>query len=67
MSDVGLVLIVILILAIVWRGPKTLPQIGRALGLGVKEARKEASELRDEAREAQAKGEGEPPKEGPGA
>ena len=47
MSDVLVVLIVVLILVLVWRGPKTLPGIGAALGRGVKEARSEASKLRD--------------------
>jgi len=47
MSDVLVVLIVVLILVLVWRGPKTLPGIGAALGRGMKEARHEASKLRD--------------------
>jgi Sec-independent protein translocase protein TatA len=34
-------LIIILILVIIWRGPKTLPILGKAFGQGVKEARKE--------------------------
>lgn len=46
MGDVLLVLIVILILAIIWRGPKTIPEIGRMFGRGVREARIEASKLR---------------------
>jgi Sec-independent protein translocase protein TatA len=48
MSDVGLVLVVILVLVIVWRGPKTLPKIGQALGRGVKAAREEARSIGDE-------------------
>ncbi len=44
--DLLVVLIVILIVVLVWRGPKTLPKLGEALGRGVKEARREASELR---------------------
>jgi Sec-independent protein translocase protein TatA len=47
MSDVLVVLIVVLILVLVWRGPKTLPGIGAAFGRGVKEARNEAGKLRD--------------------
>jgi Sec-independent protein translocase protein TatA len=47
MSDILVVLIIVLILVLVWRGPKTLPGIGAALGRGVKEARSEASKLRD--------------------
>jgi len=47
-SDFLIVLIVILILAVIWRGPKTLPKIGQALGRGVREARAEAAKLRDD-------------------
>jgi len=47
MSDVLVVLIVVLILVLIWRGPKTLPGIGAALGRGVKEARDEAAKVRD--------------------
>jgi len=47
MGDLLVVLIVVLIVVIVWRGPKTLPGIGQALGRGVREARNEASKLRD--------------------
>jgi TatA/E family protein of Tat protein translocase len=36
-----LILIVILIVVLVWRGPKTLPKLGAAFGRGVKEARRE--------------------------
>jgi Sec-independent protein translocase protein TatA len=43
MGDVAIILIVILVLAIIWRGPKTLPRLGEALGRGVREARKEVS------------------------
>ena len=46
MSDFLLLLIVILILVLIWRGPKTLPEIGRMFGRGVREARIEASKLR---------------------
>lgn len=46
MSDLLLVLIVILILVLIWRGPKTLPELGRMFGRGVREARIEAGKLR---------------------
>ena len=39
MPDLVIILVVILILVLLWRGPKTLPQLGEALGRGVKEAR----------------------------
>ena len=35
---------------LIWRGPKTLPKIGQALGRGVREARTEAAKLRGRAR-----------------
>ena len=37
--DILLVLIVILIVVLIWRGPKMLPQFGAALGKAVKSAR----------------------------
>jgi Sec-independent protein translocase protein TatA len=42
-SDLFIVLIIILVVVFVWRGPKTLPKIANALGRGVREARREAS------------------------
>lgn len=56
MSDLLLVLIVILILVLIWRGPKTLPEIGRMFGRGVREARIEASKLRSNDDEKPADG-----------
>jgi Sec-independent protein translocase protein TatA len=38
--DVGLLLIVLIVLALIWRGPRTLPQIGALLGRGVRQARR---------------------------
>ena len=46
MQDVFLILVIVLVIVLVIRGPKTLPQIGAMLGRGVKEARREANELR---------------------
>ena len=46
MSDLIVVLIIILIIVVIWRGPKTLPEIGRMFGRGIREAREEASKLR---------------------
>jgi sec-independent protein translocase protein TatA len=60
-EDTALVLIVILILVLLWRGPKTLPQLGKALGRGVREARKEASEIRDDVRKGNDRDETQPP------
>ena len=46
--DLILILVVILIGVVLWRGPKTLPKLGAALGRGVKEARSEASKAQAE-------------------
>jgi Sec-independent protein translocase protein TatA len=48
MPDLLIVLIVILVLAVMWRGPKTLPKIGEALGRGVREAKSEATKAQGE-------------------
>ncbi len=44
--DTVVVLLVVLAIVLVWRGPKTLPKWGEALGRGVRAARKEADHLR---------------------
>jgi Sec-independent protein translocase protein TatA len=44
MGDALLVLLVILAVVLVWRGPKTLPKLGQALGRGVREARREVED-----------------------
>lgn len=46
MGDLLLVLIVVLVLVVIWRGPKTIPEIGRMFGRGVREARIEAAKVR---------------------
>ena len=63
MPDLLLLLIVILVLAVVWRGPKTLPKLGEALGRGVREARTEAAKAQDEI-QARVGGADEPAKPG---
>jgi Sec-independent protein translocase protein TatA len=47
--DTVVVLLIVLAVVLVWRGPKMLPKWGEALGRGVKAARKEADELRRDA------------------
>ncbi len=42
MSDIAIVLILILVGLLMFRGPKVLPRIGAALGHGVREAREAA-------------------------
>jgi Sec-independent protein translocase protein TatA len=44
MPDLLLLLVIILVLALLWRGPKNLPRIGEALGRGVREARRESAD-----------------------
>jgi Sec-independent protein translocase protein TatA len=46
--DLVVVLILVLIIVLIWRGPKNLPEIGRMFGRGVREARAEAAKLRTE-------------------
>ncbi len=46
--DVLIVLIVILAVVLVWRGPKILPKWGEALGRGVKATRKEVADLQED-------------------
>jgi Sec-independent protein translocase protein TatA len=59
--DLVLVLLVILILVVIWRGPKTLPQIGAMLGRGVKAAREEADQIRTDRADRAGKGDGDTP------
>jgi Sec-independent protein translocase protein TatA len=47
-SDVLIVLIVILVVVLLWRGPKTLPKLGQAFGRGVREAKTEAIKAQEE-------------------
>ncbi len=41
MGEAMIILLVILVLVLFWRGPKMLPKIGEALGRTVKDARAE--------------------------
>lgn len=47
--DTVVVLLIVLAVVLVWRGPKMLPRWGQTLGRGVKAVRKEASELHGDA------------------
>ncbi|HSO28864.1 MAG TPA: twin-arginine translocase TatA/TatE family subunit [Candidatus Sulfomarinibacteraceae bacterium] len=46
--DTLVILLIVLVVVLIWRGPKTLPEIGSMLGRGVKAARDEAKEIRGE-------------------
>lgn len=51
--DALLILVVVLIVVLIWRGPKMLPRIGQALGKTVKGAREEIpSALKDDLNES---------------
>jgi Sec-independent protein translocase protein TatA len=45
-SDLIILLVIVLIIVVIWRGPKTIPEIGRMFGRGVREARAEANKIR---------------------
>lgn len=59
--DLIVVLILILIIVVIWRGPKTIPEIGRMFGQGVREARIEANKLRSNDDDKPADGGTTPP------
>ena len=42
-SDVLIVLVIILVIVLVWQGPKNLPKLGSALGRSISDFRKEVS------------------------
>ena len=46
-TDVILVLVIVLVIVVIWRGPKTIPEIGRMFGRGVREAREEINKRTD--------------------
>ena len=60
--DLALILIVVLVIVIIWRGPKTLPMLGKAFGQGVKEARKEIDGIKDDRADATSTSTDEEPK-----
>jgi TatA/E family protein of Tat protein translocase len=43
--DILIVLIIVLVVVLLWRGPKNLPKLGEALGRGVREAKSEATQM----------------------
>jgi Sec-independent protein translocase protein TatA len=45
-SDVVVVLVIFLVIVVVLRGPKTIPEIGKMFGRGVREAREEINKTR---------------------
>jgi Sec-independent protein translocase protein TatA len=60
--DVLIVLIVVLGIVLVWRGPKILPKWGETLGRGVKATRKEVSEIQGDVQDTgRAQDDGTPP------
>ncbi len=61
MPDILIVLIVILVLVVLWRGPKTLPKLGEAFGRGVREAKTEATKAQAEIQARATDGSSSPP------
>lgn len=48
--DLLVLLVIVLVLVFVWRGPKTLPKWGAALGRGFRDAKTEADKAQTEIR-----------------
>ena len=46
--DLIIALVIVLIIVVIWRGPKTFPEIGRMFGRGIREARAEAAKIRSD-------------------
>jgi Sec-independent protein translocase protein TatA len=44
--DILVALVIILVIVVLWRGPRTLPQIGGMFGRGFRSARDEAERMR---------------------
>jgi TatA/E family protein of Tat protein translocase len=42
-SDVLVVLLIVLVIVLIWQGPKNLPKLGSALGRSISDFRKEVS------------------------
>jgi Sec-independent protein translocase protein TatA len=62
--DLVIVLVVILAIVLVWRGPKILPKWGETLGRGVKATKEEITDLQDDLQkrdDASKPGGGTPP------
>ena len=62
MDSLLIILIVVLIVVFIWRGPKTLPKLGEALGRGVREAKTEATKAQAEI-QARAASDETPPRD----
>jgi sec-independent protein translocase protein TatA len=41
-GEILVILLVVLVLVLMWRGPQTLPKLGSALGKSIRELRREA-------------------------
>ena len=42
-SDVLIILVIVLVIVLIWQGPKNLPKLGSALGRSISDFRKEVS------------------------
>jgi Sec-independent protein translocase protein TatA len=61
-SDLFFLLLLLLVVVLVWRGPKTLPELGKTLGEAVRGARNAARGTGHE--EDEGRGDGPPPAAG---
>lgn len=43
-SDVLIVLVIVLVIVVIWQGPKNLPKLGSAFGRSISDFRKEVSD-----------------------
>lgn len=59
--DTIVVLVIVLVIVLIWRGPKTLPLLGRAFGQGVREARKEIDGMKSDAADKDEDEDGDKP------
>lgn len=62
--DILIVLIIVLIAVLLWRGPKNLPKLGEAFGRGVREAKSEATQIQGDI-QARTSGDGAEAGKGP--
>jgi Sec-independent protein translocase protein TatA len=60
--DLLIILVIVLIVVFVWRGPTMLPRIGEALGRTVKGVRENLPGARDDRPDGDAGSGGEPPR-----
>lgn len=69
-SDVLIVLVIVLVIVVIWQGPKNLPKLGSAFGRSISDFRKEVNDDKpaaDATPSATPTTASEPPKDEPGS